>query len=71
MASSRSTTNMDTRLATNVLQAIADRLRAVVPGKTAIARVGGDAFVIVQGPILQPDEANHLAERIDRAIAEP
>ena len=70
-ASSRSTTGMDTRLGTNFLQAIADRLRAVVPGRAAFARVGGDEFVIVQGPILQPDEAEHLAERIDHAIAEP
>jgi len=70
-ASSRSTTGMDTRLGTNFLQAIADRLRAVVPGRAAVARVGGDEFVIVQGPILQPDEAEHLAERIDHAIAGP
>ncbi|WP_267426155.1 GGDEF domain-containing protein [Methylobacterium sp. GC_Met_2] len=54
-----------------LLQAIADRLRAVVPAKAAVARVGGDEFVIVQGPILQPDEAAHLAQRIDFAIAEP
>ncbi|WP_267357936.1 MULTISPECIES: GGDEF domain-containing protein [unclassified Methylobacterium] len=54
-----------------LLQVIADRLRAVAHGKAAVARVGRDEFVIVQGPILKPDEAAHLAERIDHTIAEP
>ncbi|MCJ2069033.1 GGDEF domain-containing protein [Methylobacterium sp. J-030] len=54
-----------------LLQAIADRLRAVAPTKAAIARVGGDEFVIVHGPLLQPDEAERLAQQLDRAITEP
>lgn len=54
-----------------VLLAIADRLRAVAPPRAAVARVGGDEFVIVHGPVLQPGEAERLAQQVDRAIAEP
>lgn len=54
-----------------VLLAIADRLRAVAPPKAAVARVGGDEFVIVHGPVLQPGDAERLALQVDRAIAEP
>lgn len=54
-----------------LLQAIADRLRAIAPTKAAIARVGGDEFVIVQGALLQQGEAEKIAEQVEQAIAEP
>ncbi|MCJ2085317.1 GGDEF domain-containing protein [Methylobacterium sp. E-005] len=54
-----------------LLQAIADRLLALAPTRAAVARVGGDEFVIVHGPLLQPGEAERLAQQIDHAIAEP
>ncbi|MWV24068.1 diguanylate cyclase [Methylobacterium sp. 2A] len=54
-----------------LLQAIADRLLAVVPTRAAVARVGGDEFAIVHGPIHQPGEAERLAQQVDRAVAEP
>lgn len=54
-----------------LLQAIADRLRAAVPVRSAVARTGGDEFVIVQGSVAQAGEVETLAEQVARAIAEP
>lgn len=54
-----------------LLRAVSDRLRSAAPAKSAVARIGGDEFVIVHGPLLQPGEAERVAQQVDRAIAEP
>ena len=54
-----------------VLQAVAKRLTATLRGHDFVARVGGDEFVVVQLNIAAPRDAEQLAERIVRVIAEP
>ncbi len=54
-----------------LLKAVADRLSNTLRGKDFAARVGGDEFVIVQIGVRDASEAELLARRIVRAIAEP
>jgi diguanylate cyclase (GGDEF)-like protein len=54
-----------------VLKAVADRLSNTLRGNDFAARVGGDEFVIVQIGIRDATEADLLARRIVRVIAEP
>ncbi len=54
-----------------LLKIVADRLRWLVRDTDTIARMGGDEFVIVQGPIRDPAEATSLAQRIIALISEP
>ncbi len=54
-----------------LLKIVADRLRGLVRDTDTIARMGGDEFVIVQGPIRDPAEATSLAQRIIALISEP
>lgn len=54
-----------------LLKAVADRLRRVLRGGDVAARVGGDEFVILQAGGEHPDEADLLARRVARAVAEP
>lgn len=54
-----------------LLKAVAQRLTQTLRGKDFAARVGGDEFVVVQGGIRDASEAEMLARRISRAVAEP
>ena len=54
-----------------LLKIVADRLRESVRETDTIARMGGDEFVIVQGPITDPAEAISLAQRIIELMSEP
>jgi diguanylate cyclase (GGDEF)-like protein len=54
-----------------LLKIVADRLRGLVRETDTIARMGGDEFVIVQGPIRDPADATSLAQRIIALISEP
>jgi diguanylate cyclase (GGDEF)-like protein len=54
-----------------LLQAVADRLRAVVRETDTVARMGGDEFAIVQEAIEHPLEAAMLADRVIAAVSEP
>jgi diguanylate cyclase (GGDEF)-like protein len=54
-----------------LLKIVARRLRGLVRDTDTIARMGGDEFVIVQGPIRDPAEATSLAQRIIALISEP
>jgi diguanylate cyclase (GGDEF)-like protein/PAS domain S-box-containing protein len=54
-----------------LLEAVADRLRALVRGTDTIARMGGDEFAVVQVAISQPADATSLAHRIISAVSEP
>jgi diguanylate cyclase (GGDEF)-like protein len=54
-----------------LLKIVADRLRGLVRETDTIARMGGDEFVIVQGPIRDPADATSLAQRIIVLMSEP
>jgi diguanylate cyclase (GGDEF)-like protein len=54
-----------------LLKIVADRLRGLVRETDTIARMGGDEFVIVQGPIRDPADATSLAQRIIELMSEP
>src|SRR5439155_5987827 len=54
-----------------LLKIVAERLRGLVRDTGTIARMGGDDFVVVQGPIRDPAEATSLAQRIIALISEP
>ena len=54
-----------------VLRAIADRLREIVPDADIIARVGGDEFVIVLSGPHVPGSVQALGARISAEIAHP
>ena len=54
-----------------LLKIVAGRLRGLVRDTDTVARMGGDEFVIVQGPIRDPAEATSLAQRIIALISEP
>ena len=54
-----------------LLKIVAGRLRGLVRETDTIARMGGDEFVIVQGPIRDPADATTLAQRIIALISEP
>jgi diguanylate cyclase (GGDEF)-like protein/PAS domain S-box-containing protein len=54
-----------------LLQAVAQRFRAVVRETDAVARFGGDEFAIIEGDIREPADAAVLAETLLNAISEP
>src|SRR5258708_38593916 len=54
-----------------LLKIVAERLRALVGETDTIARMGGDEFVIVQAPIVDPTDATSLAQAIIASISEP
>jgi diguanylate cyclase (GGDEF)-like protein len=54
-----------------LLKIVADRLRGLVRQTDTIARMGGDEFVIVQSPIIDPADATSLAQRVIRLMSEP
>jgi diguanylate cyclase (GGDEF)-like protein len=54
-----------------LLQAVADRLRAIVRRTAMAARLGGDEFAIVQTCAAYPGDTTALAERLRHDLAEP
>jgi diguanylate cyclase (GGDEF)-like protein len=54
-----------------LLKAVAKRLLNCIDKNDALARIGGDEFVILQCDIAAPENALTLARRIIAAIAEP
>jgi diguanylate cyclase (GGDEF)-like protein len=54
-----------------LLKIVAERLRALLRENDTIARTGGDEFVIVQAPIVDPTDATSLAQAIIASISEP
>ena len=54
-----------------LLRQVADRLRRVTRGKDAVARVGGDEFVVLQTGVREGDAVETLAARIVDTIATP
>ena len=54
-----------------LLKAVAERLNSVLRNGDFVARLGGDEFIVVQTGIRQPGEAELLARRIVRAVAQP
>jgi diguanylate cyclase (GGDEF)-like protein len=51
-----------------LLQAVADRLRAIVRATDVVARFGGDEFVILQPAIKDSDDASLLANRVLKSL---
>ena len=54
-----------------LLQAVAERLRAIVRRGTTVARLGGDEFAIVQPCLDYPGDTDALAERIRNDLRKP
>jgi len=54
-----------------VLQLVAERIRAAVRPTDVVARLGGDEFAVVVVDISTAAEAQSLADRILRSVAEP
>ncbi len=54
-----------------LLKAVSDRLVGLLRRDDFAARMGGDEFIVVQAGIAHADEADMLARRIVRAIAQP
>jgi len=54
-----------------LLKIVAERLCGLVRDTDTIARMGGDEFVIVQAPIVDPADATSLAQRVIKLLSEP
>ena len=54
-----------------LLQAVTERLRAVMRPTDTVARLGGDEFAIIQSNLDQPANARTLAERLIATMAVP
>jgi diguanylate cyclase (GGDEF)-like protein len=54
-----------------LLKTVGERLRGLVHETDTIARMGGDEFVIVQGPFTDAAEATYLAQRIIASMSQP
>lgn len=54
-----------------VLKAVAKRMRSTVREHDFIGRLGGDEFAIIQAGITDPEHANHLAQRLVKALNAP
>src|SRR6185503_4886759 len=50
---------------------VSGRLRHLLRETDTVARMGGDEFAIVQGPIKHPSDAARLAERTIAALTDP
>ena len=54
-----------------LLELVAGRIRRTVRTSDAVARVGGDEFLVLLDPVVSPSVAAELAERIRSAIHQP
>lgn len=54
-----------------LLKAVSERLQGLLRRDDFVSRIGGDEFVVVQTGVVQASEAEMLARRIARAIAQP
>jgi diguanylate cyclase (GGDEF)-like protein len=54
-----------------VLMEVAKRLRSSIGEQDAVARFGGDEFVVLQTDMHQPSAAGSLAYRLTKALSEP
>lgn len=54
-----------------VLQAVAERMQALVRANDIVARLGGDEFVILLSDPLPPERLSQLAHELGSAIAQP
>jgi diguanylate cyclase (GGDEF)-like protein/PAS domain S-box-containing protein len=59
-----------------LLKAVAERMAAMlretdVLGRLSVARFGGDEFAVLQTAVSEPDDAAVLAQRLNKALAEP
>jgi diguanylate cyclase (GGDEF)-like protein/PAS domain S-box-containing protein len=54
-----------------LLQAVADRFRAVVPGADEVARLGGDEFVVLADDLAEPGDAVVMAQQLAASLDEP
>ena len=54
-----------------MLITVARRIKGALRSRDALARIGGDEFGILMAIDSSPDEAHHLAARIQRAFASP
>jgi diguanylate cyclase (GGDEF)-like protein len=54
-----------------LLQAVTQRVQALVRETDTVARLGGDEFAIVQSSIDQPNDAKALAERLIEGLGQP
>ena len=54
-----------------LLQAVTQRLQALVRDTDTVARLGGDEFAIVQSQVREPAHAGDLARRVVSALCEP
>jgi diguanylate cyclase (GGDEF)-like protein/PAS domain S-box-containing protein len=54
-----------------LLSMVGERLRSCIRGPDSIARLGGDEFGIVEGSVLQPQDAAALVSRIMEVLASP
>ncbi len=54
-----------------LLRMVADRLKASVRAADTVARVGGDEFVVVLGPIREATDAEDIANKLLQAIRVP
>jgi len=54
-----------------LLRQVAQRLQALVRSGDTVARLGGDEFAIVLDSLVQPIDAERLAERVVRRLGEP
>lgn len=53
------------------LRVVAERIRKSIRTEDVLARVGGDEFVVLMAPLVDPQDAAALAEKIIRAVGEP
>ena len=54
-----------------VLRAVAERIRVSVRGGDAVARIGGDEFLIVLPGVHDLDEPRRIAEKVRESVATP
>lgn len=54
-----------------VLKIVASRLLSTVRAIDTVARIGGDEFVVILGDIANPDEAEHIGNKLIHSVIPP